>query len=155
METEPRLGGICTLSYPRLPPSARARGSRPQLQDRKRSGGEGGRGQEAREGPEGGGARRRGRSQEREGPGGEGGGRGGGHKEEEPGGEGGARGGGGQKEREEPGEWSTTLASTHSAHEGTHSLPSGENPSLEAKFLLTLMCGRPPCLSNTLYCFRL
>ena len=75
METEPRLGGICTLSYPRLPPSARARGSRPQLQDRKRSGGEGGRGQEAREGPEGGGARRRGRSQRRGGPEGEGGAR--------------------------------------------------------------------------------
>lgn len=70
METEPRLGGICTLSYPRLPPSARARGSRPQLQDRTRSGGEGGRGQEEREEPEGGESRRGRGQKEREEPGG-------------------------------------------------------------------------------------
>lgn len=51
---------------PRLPPSARARGSRPQLQDRKRSGGERGPGrrrvQEEREG-----ARRKRSQEEREG----------------------------------------------------------------------------------------
>ena len=50
------------LSYPCLPPSARARGSRPQLQDRKRSGGDRGAGGwwcQEEEGPGGeGGARR-------------------------------------------------------------------------------------------------
>ena len=59
--TEPRLGGIYMLSYPRLPPLARARWSRPQLQDRKGSGGEGGarrRGKGQKEGREEGGARR-------------------------------------------------------------------------------------------------
>ena len=122
MGTEPRLGGICTLSYPRLPPSARARWSRPQLQDRKGSG-------EGR-------ARRRGKGQKEEGPGEEGGARRGRSQE-----------GGAQH-------WHPHTVPTRTLV-GPRSLPSRENPSLKAKFLLTLMCGTPPCLSNTLYCSRL
>lgn len=92
-----------------------------------------------------------GQKRSRRGERGPGGGRG-------PGGEGRAREG--QEEREEPGGWSTTLASTHSAHENTFVGPCStaeqENPSLKAKFLLTLMCGTAPTLNtNTLYCSRL